>query len=93
MRRRRYYGKPPPSKEQVQAHYDFYAQVNEAVQQEGKKMNMQLSKAERGYLIRLISVDYQRMNAEVDHAICHGADVVLPDFDIAANILIELEDA
>lgn len=56
-------------------------------------MNINLNKVERSYLLRLISVDYQRMNAEVDHAICHGAEVVLPDFDIAANILTELEDA
>lgn len=40
MRRRRYYGKPSPSKKQVQAHYDFYALVDDAVQQESVNMKI-----------------------------------------------------
>ena len=55
-------------------------------------MNIIFNKAERSYLLRLVAADYQRMNANMDHAVSHGTEIMLPDFDVAANILIELEN-
>ncbi len=109
MRRRRYYGKPPPSKKQVQAHYDFYAQVDKAVvaqshpcdrdistsmykTQEGKKMVIELTQEQKRYIVRLISADLHTMVRNMDHAVCYGSEIVLPDAQTAADILTKIQN-
>ena len=89
MRRR--YGKPLPPKKQVQAHLDFYAQVNEGV-----KMAMQkvyLTDDEKKYLHRLISSDWHTMIRNMDHALCYGVEVVLQDEIIAAGLINKIQNA
>ncbi len=51
---------------------------------------MELNKKEKRYLQRLVSADYQRMNANMDHAVSHGTEIMLPDFDVAGSILEKL---
>ena len=51
---------------------------------------MELNKKEKRYLQRLVSADYQRMNAKMDHAVSHGTEIMLPDFDVAGSILEKL---
>lgn len=88
--RRRFYGKPLPAKRQVRAHLALLDLVKKA--DDMNKMRIELHNVETGYLLRLVSADYQRMNALMDHAICHGAEVVLPDFDTAGDLLRILEN-
>lgn len=51
------------------------------------------SEIEKGYLIRLVCADFQRMSANMDHAVSHGSEVMLPDFPIAGTILDKLAKA
>jgi hypothetical protein len=86
--RRRHYGKPLPPKRQVRAHLAFLATVKKANEM---TIRIEVNEKQLDYLVRLIAADFQRMNALMDHAICHGSEVVLPDFDVAADILRSLE--
>jgi len=88
--RRRHYGKPLPPKRQVRAHLSLLQMISEETKM---GMRIELSKVQVGYLMRLISVDFQRMNADMDHAISYGSDVVLPDFDTAGELLVRLENS
>lgn len=47
---------------------------------------MLLTKQEQKYLLRLVYADLQRMNNLADHAIAHGAELVLPDHSKAESI-------
>lgn len=47
---------------------------------------MNLSSMELRYLLKLVHADLQRMDILADHAIAHGAEIVLPDHVIAGDI-------
>jgi hypothetical protein len=88
--RRKHYPPPLPPKRQVQAHLAFFASAKRGVKMSSK---IKWSEIEKRYLQRLVSADYQRMNANMDHAVSHGSEIMLPDFDVAGSILEKLEQA
>lgn len=91
MRKIRRYGKPLPSKRNVQAHLNFYAQVNEAGKREVIKMTIVLTSQERVFLERLLNFELHKNVKLQNHALAHGDDIFLQDALDAQNILAKLD--
>ena len=81
----KYYGRYP-SKKKIQNALEGMKIMGHAT----NSVNLQLTQKEIEYLLKLIMADLHRMDKEMDHAICYGAVVVLPDRDLADNARKEL---
>ena len=56
-------------------------------------MNIQINEKELRYLQKIVMSDFFRMEKLCDHGIAYGVEMVLPDAQLASNILYELDNA
>lgn len=55
-------------------------------------MKINVSQKHIYYLLKLVMTDLKRMDDLADHAVCHGAEVYLPDHDMASQVRFRLLD-
>lgn len=86
MRKRRFYGKPLPSKRQVRAHLEFFEQVKEA-----DKMNIELTEVQRLILQRVLFTEVHKYTERMNHAASHGQEYTESDGEQMVVILEKLD--